>query len=118
MVNGKKLTFISRIKRDGSGTEEINNYNLPAIEKENYELSSLSITEKTYIAKGFNSYVVRLKETPELHIKHINIKPTTDSVEVTMNLESSGNLDAYLVNGKINSDIIMQDIMEGVITIL
>jgi len=60
-LKGIDLIFISRIKRDGSGVvaiekdEELFNYN------EKYIVHSLSISNKTYIACGFNSYVVKLK---------------------------------------------------------
>jgi len=62
-----ELTFISKIKPDGSGTIPISDDYLQAT-KENemmrnalYKLHSLSITEGTYIAgQGFGSYIVKL----------------------------------------------------------
>lgn len=64
-----KLIFISRIKRDGSGVEMINSDSQKNLEKskfidEDYKLNPLSLSEKTYIASGFNSYVVKLKKPP------------------------------------------------------
>ena len=62
-----ELEFISRIKRDGSGTEKLTEENLfffqenEFAKKDLYELTPLSMSEKTYIASGFNSYVVKLK---------------------------------------------------------
>lgn len=62
-----ELEFISRIKRDGSGTEKLTEENLfffqenEFAKKELYELTPLSMSEKTFIASGFNSYVVKLK---------------------------------------------------------
>lgn len=62
-----ELIFISQIKRDGSGVEEISEDYLNAIsnndimKEEYYHLQCLSLTEKTYIAFNFNAYVVRLK---------------------------------------------------------
>ncbi len=65
-AKASELTFISRIKPDGSGVVAIG-------EKENSELqarkhmgdtftlSCLSITNGTYIASGFHSYVVKYK---------------------------------------------------------
>ena len=63
-----ELIFISQILRDGSGTkkvcEELNEklQNAQYID-DYYEINSLSLTEKTHIASGFNSYVVKLKPT-------------------------------------------------------
>mgnify|MGYP000129473677 CR=1 FL=1 len=63
----KNLIFISRIKRDGSGTyeplpEEIN---FLKEENHNFELICLSMREGTYIAKDFNCYVVKLEQGQE-----------------------------------------------------
>lgn len=64
-----ELIFISQIKRDGSGTKKVfkkdvkflttNKYAM----KDEFEINRLSISESTYIASGFNSYVVKLKPT-------------------------------------------------------
>jgi len=61
-----ELIFISQILRDGTGVEmfnekDVSNYENRFIRDEEFKLHSLSMTEKTYIAIGFNSYVVRLK---------------------------------------------------------
>jgi hypothetical protein len=55
----KELQFISLIKRDGSGviTKDIT----PSDEEEMYNLYTLSITNATFIAIAFNTYVVKLK---------------------------------------------------------
>lgn len=67
---GKKLEFISFIKRDGSGTIAIGTKNLkdyPQTDCVNYlnevkfKLTTLSLSEETYIASEFNSFVVKLK---------------------------------------------------------
>ena len=57
------LIFISQINRDGKGVVIIDNIEQEILHSENeyYELSSLSLTNKTYLALGFNSYVVKLK---------------------------------------------------------
>jgi len=66
----KDLIFISRIKRDGSGVAKVFKKNIkhltenPFASKQEYVLNRLSITENTYIASGFNSYVVKLKPNP------------------------------------------------------
>lgn len=71
---GKQLDFISWIKRDGSGTVPCNVGkwdksnktpkldNMEYLNEELFQLSRLSITEDTYIASGFNSFVVKLKK--------------------------------------------------------
>ena len=63
-----ELEFISRIKRDGSGTEKLTEEDLFFFQgnqfskNDLYELTSLSISEETYIASGFlEAYVVKLK---------------------------------------------------------
>ena len=55
-----ELEFISQIKRDGSGviTKDIT----PSNENEIYNLYTLSITNQTFIAHGFNSFIVKLKK--------------------------------------------------------
>jgi hypothetical protein len=62
-ANGEELIFISRILRDGTGVETIEDQDLMMHVRETvFNLSSLSLTQKTYIASEFNSYVVRKKE--------------------------------------------------------
>ncbi len=62
-----QLEFISQINRDGSGTTKVKEDYLnemltnPLMKDELYVIHGLSLTEKTYIASGFNSFVVRLK---------------------------------------------------------
>jgi len=64
----KDLIFISRIKRDGSGIDPISDEFLELLENNHvaynkeYEIRHLSLTEGTYLAIGFNSYVVKLRE--------------------------------------------------------
>lgn len=60
----KKLEFISRIKADGSGTEPVPK---GLIENELFlnnklKITCLSMGNKTYIASGFNSFIVKLKK--------------------------------------------------------
>ena len=59
-AKAKELEFISQIKRDGSGviTKDIT----PSNENEVYNLYTLSITNATFIAYGFNSFIVKLKK--------------------------------------------------------
>ena len=69
---GKNLEFISWIKRDGSGTipvgtEWTENMDFPKtddmsyLDNDYFLLTCLSLTHKTFIASGFNSWIVKLK---------------------------------------------------------
>lgn len=58
---GHELIFVSRINRDGSGTSTCNKKTIEWYQDEIFEIKTLSLSEKTYIASGFNSFVVRLK---------------------------------------------------------
>lgn len=58
---GKELNFISWIKRDGSGTEDVSTSDMTHLDDTTFKINCLSITNKTYIASEFNSYVVKLK---------------------------------------------------------
>lgn len=60
----KKLEFISRIKSDGSGTEPVPKVLLEnkLFLNEKLKITCLSISNKTYIASGFNSFIVKLKK--------------------------------------------------------
>ena len=71
-MKGKDLEFISFIKRDGSGTIAVGtHWNLLSeypktdivdyMDDEIFELKVLSLSQKTYIAHGFNSWVVKIK---------------------------------------------------------
>ncbi len=60
-LKGNKLIFISRINRDGSGTEPLKRGLKKWLNTEHFEVNGLSMSENTYIASGFNSYVVKLK---------------------------------------------------------
>ena len=78
---GKELEFISWIKRDGTGTIMIggewnSSMDMPKIDDMSYEddstfdVNGLSITNKTFIACGFNSFVVKLKPEIPIECKH------------------------------------------------
>jgi len=61
-----ELIFISRILRDGNGVQQVTVEQQKQLENakyvdEEYELNPLSLSNKTFIASGFNSYVVKLK---------------------------------------------------------
>jgi hypothetical protein len=63
----KDLEFISWINRDGNGTKPIPEKMLECMlnnefsKDQKFRINILSISQKTYIASGFNSFVVRLK---------------------------------------------------------
>lgn len=56
-AHSNELEFISRIKPDGSGTVPVKN-----IPDEVFILRRLSISENTWIASGFNTFIVKPKE--------------------------------------------------------
>lgn len=62
-----ELIFISQINRDGCGTQVVSEEAYNAMlrnkfsAKEDYKVLPLSLSNKTYIAVGFNSYVVKLR---------------------------------------------------------
>lgn len=70
---GKKLDFISRVNRDGSGVEPIDprllNSELQYSDK--FKLMRLSMSEDTYLAFNMNVYVVKLK------LKKLKLKKQT-----------------------------------------
>ena len=63
----KELEFISWINRDGSGTKKVPKSMMKMmLENElakdvEFEINALSMSNKTFIASGFNSFVVKLK---------------------------------------------------------
>jgi len=63
----KELEFISMIKRNGKGTEPVSEGMLKCMlenkfsKNDLFEINRLSMGESTYIASGFNSFVVKLK---------------------------------------------------------
>ncbi|TXH54433.1 MAG: hypothetical protein E6Q97_10950 [Desulfurellales bacterium] len=62
-VEGHRLEFIAWIHRDGSGVTPMAGKDTSVIERQVYGLQCLSITQGTWIASAFNSYVVRLKDS-------------------------------------------------------
>ena len=70
-LKAKDLEFVSQIIRDGSGTKKVPESYIKAMLKnrlmkdELFKVRRLSITEDTYIAMAFNSFVVRLKNNPK-----------------------------------------------------
>lgn len=60
---GSELKFLCRIKPDGSGLEKVED-NLYATDL--FKLNCLSITNRTWIASGMSSFIVKLKNDPNL----------------------------------------------------
>ena len=60
-MKGKELVFISWIRRDGSGTDEVPKDLIKMMRNDVFDVSCLSMSQKTYIASGFNSFVVKIK---------------------------------------------------------
>jgi len=58
---GSELEFISQINRDGSGVTKHPKEHYKHLDNEVIKIYSLSLSKQTYIALGFNSYVVKLK---------------------------------------------------------
>jgi len=58
---GSELEFISWIKRDGSGTKMVTNRMVESMKDDIFNLTRLSLSNQTYIASDFNSFVVKLK---------------------------------------------------------
>jgi hypothetical protein len=62
MRKGKDLIFISQINRDGSGATRITDEReVEHLNEASFDLSTLSLTNETFIASGFNSFVVKLR---------------------------------------------------------
>ena len=58
-IKGRHLHFISRVLRDGSGVEPCDD--MDYLDNDTFTVMRLSISEDTYMAIGFNTYVVRKK---------------------------------------------------------
>ena len=57
----KDLEFISQINRDGKGITDLSRADMGYKDDVKFKLYSLSLTQKTHIAHGFNSYIVTIK---------------------------------------------------------
>lgn len=57
---GYELDFISSINRDGSGTKPVTDDYKYMMNNDQFEINCLSISEKTFIASGFNSFIVKI----------------------------------------------------------
>lgn len=66
-LQGSDLEFISQIKRNGTGTSKVSKSYLKLMQDEWFDLLVLSITERTYVARNFNSFVVRVKPREDIN---------------------------------------------------
>lgn len=66
---GKDLLFISQINRDGSGTIPVSKEYIKLMKSDMFTINGMSMSERTYIACGFNSFVVRIKKFERLITK-------------------------------------------------
>jgi hypothetical protein len=69
-MKAKDLIFISRILSDGSGVVPVNDSTKKVLAdrryfNENYKLTVLSHTDQTYVASGFETYIVKKKQDNE-----------------------------------------------------
>jgi hypothetical protein len=85
---GEELEFISWIKRDGSGTDAISEDYLKMLQTEEFDVTCLSMSQGTFIASGFNSFVVKLKEKKVLgEINTFNKHRRLDNPQEAKNYE-------------------------------
>lgn len=61
IIKGKDLIFISNIHRDGKGVTDLTKSDMSHENETNFKVVCLSISNKTFIASEFNSYVVKKK---------------------------------------------------------
>lgn len=71
-LKGSDLIFIAQIDRDGAKTSPVSEDYLEFLQKEEFEVNSLSISYGTHIASGFNSFVVKIK--PEALEPHVTLQ--------------------------------------------
>lgn len=60
-IKGKDLEFISIIHRDGKGVTDVSEKDMSHEDNTNFKLTCLSISNQTYIASEFLTYVVKKK---------------------------------------------------------
>ena len=67
-AKASQLIFLGQVKRDGTGVELPSEaykkamLENPLMKDELFEIKVLSLTEKTYTAIGFNTFVVKLRD--------------------------------------------------------
>ncbi len=58
---GKELIFIGRIEGDGNKITSIKDKDMRLFDDDKFKINCLSMTNRTFIASGFNTYVVKFK---------------------------------------------------------
>lgn len=67
-AKASELIFLSQVKRDGSGVDEVSEdykkgmLENPLMKDELFEIKVLSLSLNTYIASGFNTFIVKLRD--------------------------------------------------------
>ena len=62
-VKGSELYFLSQIHKNGFGIDVVSNHKMQDIwGEDNFKISSLSISEGTYVASGMATFVVKLNK--------------------------------------------------------
>lgn len=61
-IKGDQLEFIGLISRDGKNILPVTESVYEDHKDEYYTLNGLSTTHKTFVASGFNTFIVKLKE--------------------------------------------------------
>ncbi|PXX26268.1 hypothetical protein C7967_11529 [Thalassospira sp. 11-3] len=62
---GKKLIFISKISNDGLALSLVTKDHAKEIKNDIFKLTPLSLSEQTFIAKDFHSFVVKIKPSKD-----------------------------------------------------
>ncbi len=65
-LKGSDLEFISQINRDGIGTSPVSDSYVKLMENEKFKVYCLSMSQRTFIAMDFNSFVVKIKPDTRL----------------------------------------------------
>jgi hypothetical protein len=91
-LKGKDLLFISQISIRGEGVLPVRQEYIDIMQKDNFDVNRLSISEDTWIASGFNSFVVKVKP------KVLEPKPTIETYKKAIHdlietWDMGGNLD-------------------------
>jgi len=60
-LQGKELTFISRIVKTGKAVIDVTDEDMSRLDNDTFQINCLSISEQTFIASGFGTYVVKIK---------------------------------------------------------
>lgn len=68
-MKGKKLIFLCKISGDASKLESFKEVDCSYMDEEKFRMSSLSISNGTFIASSMNSFIVKLKKNEKRESK-------------------------------------------------